>query len=750
MKKESSPSPKDPQTKSKGGSSKNVENTVFLRFTPYNPEIRRHTVQDIASEVGPIKKCSIIHKNDRSYGFIKFTCREDAVTAATQLHGRNLGPSTTLHAELASTTGSHTTHNNNNSTAGPTKPSTRPADEYTTTNKTSATISNKKTSRLMLRNLSFYATEKDIRKALKGTALTEVHIPLVGGKQPRGFAFVTCASAAAAKALTEQGQPVLIRKRQVEISFAMDKTAYEKNSGEKNKHKRMKKEESKSMEVDDESMHDSNADDDDQSVESVDYGSENEDEAKKISSNHDRTAVAEQRCLFMRNLPFDCTRHDVFELFRTFGYVTAIYIVKENKVPKGTAFVSFKTPESAAKALEQAAASEFVSQQETLTQTPSTGLFLKGRQIFVNLAVDKETAKTLTSEIKGRDRRNLYLRGEGRVENKDETSTEWDDLPEVDKTKRQTAWSDKITKLKSPLFFMNPNRLSIRNLKKTIDEAALKQLCALGVSRGLPRVTTQDQVAHWKAAGTLNARELLTMANDDDAVPAFDSANIKQHIPSVHIHRDFAGAAKGQKSGGVSRGFGFCEFEHHAHALACLRELNNNLEYAKEYAAGLQNSRLIVEFTVENTVKAKQQAEQKERQRSNQLKQQAEHQHQQQQAKKPKSFNQRKKQQEQAAPKSRGAAQREKKRKQREIDADTAPARQTTAAPATRQGEKPIQQEHPLPRGGKKPPKKKPKIDQGDATFARLVESYKKQAVLVMGGGGSVQQDGGKKKRWYE
>lgn len=35
-----------------------------------------------------------------------------------------------------------------------------------------------------------------------------------------------------------------------------------------------------------------------------------------------------------------------------------------------------------------------------------------------------------------------------------------------------------------------------------------------------------------------------------------------------------------------SRGYGFVEFVHHSHALACLRELNNNPAYTKHSTTG--------------------------------------------------------------------------------------------------------------------------------------------------------------------
>ena len=45
-----------------------------------------------------------------------------------------------------------------------------------------------------------------------------------------------------------------------------------------------------------------------------------------------------------------------------------------------------------------------------------------------------------------------------------------------DRAKRERAFADKSTKLRSPLFFINPNRISIRNLNKEVNESQLKSL----------------------------------------------------------------------------------------------------------------------------------------------------------------------------------------------------------------------------------------------------------------------------------
>jgi hypothetical protein len=56
-----------------------------------------------------------------------------------------------------------------------------------------------------------------------------------------------------------------------------------------------------------------------------------------------------------------------------------------------------------------------------------------------------------------------------------------------------------------------------------------------------------------------------------------------------------------------SRGYGFVEFAHHSHALACLRELNNSANPAysdlASSSSGEGRGRLIVEFALENVRK---------------------------------------------------------------------------------------------------------------------------------------------------
>jgi nucleolar protein 4 len=748
--------------------------TVFCRFTPPLDSLRRHDLETALSNVGPIKKASLILQDSKAFGFVKFTCQQDAEAAAKQCNGINVtlsdGQTTVLHVGLASespnTSGGGTK-------AAPSAGTTKSAESADTTNLTGTEqdelATKKKNCRLILRNLPFTANEKDIRKVLKQYGeLLEVHLPTVKGMH-RGFGFVTYQTAAQAKAACVEGQ-VEIKGRTVQVGHALNKTVHQQQKQKEEKTSlREKKQQAKATKPavgddvvdesnvnhdDDDDFNDKNDDDD-----NADDHSQATDSTDDTSgSQHDNDAVSEKRELFLRNLPFDATRQDVFELMRQFGHIRAIYICRDKVtgIPKGTAFCIYEKQASAQRAIDGA-----------------EGLVCKDRSVQIDFAVDKDTATTLTTTEKdnrlGKDRRNMYLKEEGRVH--DES---WDHLPDGDKEKRQRAWSEKTTKLRSPLFFINPTRLSIRNLNKTITEAQLKQLCVQATTRGLERklVTSEDEIKQWKAKGELTTREILARIQEleqdkNTVVPEFDDKNVRRYIPSVFIDRDFNGGSK-NKQDAPSRGFGFVQFEHHAHALACLRELNNSVEYASEFVIGGKHAmdvkkraqkrkkmdqadselvgedgrvkipRLIVEFTVENKVKAKQQAENRSKQESNMIKQKGE----------------------QTAPvtkkeknKSRGKKQREKKRKQLESgepeqSIDTKNKTKEVVAGL----EIPVESEKPKMKAIK--PQKKQKIDKDEAKFTELVESYKRSFAATSEETATVEvskeKANSQEKRWFE
>lgn len=920
---------------------KSVDNTVFVRFVPPpQHKVLRHQVEDIFSQIGPIKKSNWINNNSSStnskpssddvadtaattttirsskgYGFVKYVSQQDAQTASQELDNTKIqmdGREYTLKVELASRS-TATAAVAAASTAPVTTPTLVASNKNDNNNKkrkanslgaASAVVAaevdhdisgnadddpqqlqlqlQKKSSRIILRNLSFYAKESHIVRAMQEQfgKVVDVHLPRCAvvvdddnhhnqGKQQQqkqqkqqvlGFGFCTFADPADAQKAVDAKQ-VTLQKRTVQLDWSVPKNVHQQQ--QKQQKNQQQPHPKPPKDDDDDELYEEPREEDKSESDGSASGDEDEDndnEDDNSPSGHDGSsadddgdndvemdkeeeadsdidskgdqdinddAVDRKSCLFLRNLPFDTTRHDLFQLFSKYGYIKGIYLVhdKSTGMLKGTAFVTYSKASSAQRAMDDAAstmlsdrsadAASFVSQkQATKDGTSATAvnkgsLMLKGRKILVDFAVDKETAATFDAKehlVPSADRRNLYLQAESRVESSsvDPTANNadtWNDLPPQDQKKRQSALKDKTTKLLSPIFFINPHRLSFRNLAKHVDEAGLQQLCELAITRGLDKrlVGAKDQIAHWKALGEMTTRDILAKvqsleANGEDVIPGWNkSVNIKDLIPSVYIDRDFG--PNGKKKDAPSRGFGFAEFTHHAHALACLRELNNNPAYSREFAAGgksveatkkrsrkvkkigdtngglsstdyigddgrIHVPRLIVDFTVENKIKAKKQAERRIQQQVNQQKQKLET------TKKKKNEvldadaddAKQKKQ-------SRGAKQRQKKRQRRESGEEErerqVDLRTKAMAEATREMRKErLEQKRKLKLDIKlksiKPPKKKNKqnkMDQDDEKFENIVKTYtndlEAETELQRGGDKNIRASA-KQKRWFD
>jgi nucleolar protein 4 len=718
-----------------GQATKSTDNTIFVRFLPPSSDVNRWHLEEHFSQVGPIKKCSVISNKEKGglgYGFVKFVSQQDALTASKQCNDTFLivdGKNYKLKVTLASNQDDDGKSRQPEKNIIDTKPQQQSnvkklstsqkeveSQKHTVTNIPSKEneseikdaeelllAKRKRTCRVIIRNLSFYANENHIRTVLEKEygPIVEITLPRVSETLHRGFCFVTFESALHARKATEpRKEPLNIKNRAVAIDFALAKAVHQKSRNETttNDESSSDNDENKDNEEDeDHNMDDAAANQDEEGKDDDDSNEENDDddddEESLVESENEKTqldsgsktkkprhqapeideGVAQSKTIFLRNLPFDTTRDDIFQLMRKFGHIESIYPVmeKDTGVFKGTAFCTFRDSEAASRALEASATSgNLNNSQRSLLAEGGEGIQLRGRRIFIDLAVDKQTASTLTLEKKdgikssGKDKRCLYLSSEGYVSSQTADSNvtdikSWENLPESDQLKRQRALTDKTTKLKSPLFFINPTRLSIRNLAKHVDEIVLKDLCVKALRLGLENnlVKVDDQVAFWRASLGLGTREIMKKLNEataaedkDPIIPEFQEKNVKRFIPSVFIDRDFSSS---KKEKGVSRGFGFVDFTHHIHALACLRELNNNIDYSAEYVANgkqalllrgkrnkpskkkgalqdgdNQNSvripRLIVEFTVENKVKAQQQVAKREKQRANATAQQTE------------------------------------------------------------------------------------------------------------------------------
>ena len=157
-------------------------------------------------------------------------------------------------------------------------------------------------------------------------------------------------------------------------------------------------------------------------------------------------------------------------------------------------------------------------------------------------------------------------------------------MPATDLAKRETAASEKRTKLKSPMFFVSPTRLSIRNLAKGVDDAALKALARRGAAAGLAAGLvdpTEGDPALMPPRGTPLPTRVVIQSAKIVREAGLDAAGGPRG-------RDGSGRARFEADGVTprSRGYGFVDFADHITALAALRYLNNNPELSAEAAAG--------------------------------------------------------------------------------------------------------------------------------------------------------------------
>ena len=667
--------------------------TIFVRQIPSGAS--RTLLEDFFSQYGPVKKCSIIKPKDEAerkclYGFVKYSNERDALSAMKQLREsrKKKTEQTTddIFANLVVELADYKKVDKKKDSKAEKLRSPGDDNENITKNiclnhkkpvpsESSAKLSiQKRSSRVIVRNLSFRASIDHVKKALSQFGpIVEVHIPTVdvsliedhvsagmkNKKQHRGFAFVTFGDDVGAKqsiiASQDKSNPIFIMDRNVAIELALPKDKHQTTQRFFDDTNLMPATENIVEEVEEhaelgaKSFDSTGNKEKPELISRVDCGTialksmRSVDSDESISSdidesNHSRPVddVQENRTIFVRNIPYDATRHDLFELFRKYGRVDSIYLVKEKTtdVCKGTAFVKFHQAIACERAIEASAAGSFkitpfngsktFSSEDLQNLYDEEGIVFQGRRLLVNQAVDRQVASSLTAErdedgkvIKraGADKRNLYLRAEGHVSPSDPNL--WAMLPPIDQSKRERAWSEKKAKLRSPIFFINPYRISVRNLSSKVDKSKLKRLAVEATLQGLKskKVTSKDISNYLLAQGR--------QSNNSQAmcIPEFNEKNIKEYIPSTYVCHENSNSVDNKLSG-KSKGFGFIEFKFHAHALACLRELNNNTKYSAEFVAGAKPfaasvmerepnkiPRLIVEFAVENRAKVKLQLE---------------------------------------------------------------------------------------------------------------------------------------------
>ncbi|GBL77878.1 RNA-binding protein 28 [Araneus ventricosus] len=176
---------------------------------------------------------------------------------------------------------------------------------------------------------------------------------------------------------------------------------------------------------------------------------------KKVRSND----VNERKTVFLRNVSFATTEESLGEEMAKYGEYEYCVLVRDQLTdyPKGSAFVKFKTKESAEKLIEQS--------------DVDPGVTVDGRRIFCIIAVRKDAIPAKKPQEK-KDKRNLNLLRVGIIK-----PEEANGMSKADMAKRTRLEMIKKAKLKNVNFFISETRLLIQNLPLNFTDTMLRQLC---------------------------------------------------------------------------------------------------------------------------------------------------------------------------------------------------------------------------------------------------------------------------------
>jgi len=188
-------------------------------------------------------------------------------------------------------------------------------------------------------------------------------------------------------------------------------------------------------------------------------------------------------------------------------------------------------------------------------------------------------------------------------------------IPKLDLNKRIHSEAERKTKLKSPLFFVSPTRLSVRNINR--NEKTEES------DKDGDFVTEYILKTEFRKAAELGMKKGVVGDKEGDPFlfpigwPKNRSKFTKPKVLQCRLLREESKDLTGGKgkNSGRPKGYGFVEFSEHVYALAALRVLNNNPAYAHLAFGGKKamkrpentRSRLIVEFAVENAAKVREQ-----------------------------------------------------------------------------------------------------------------------------------------------
>lgn len=464
----------------------------------------------------------------------------------------------------------------------------------------------KKRARVVIRNLSFQATEEDLREHFsKYGGIEEISILTRSDGKRVGCAFIQFAWVQAAAKAIHHANMQPIRGRCISVDWAIPKNKFCKDSqdagvgdtaqvkvekesdlGEIKEEKdsdvlqedieelgsgeeRDKSSDSAESDADDDQSsrkqsrdarrtkveanededEDLSEDDDEIDKQNDDEEAEEEKETKRPRvESHD---VAEGKTVFLKNVPFSVKNEELKQFIEQFGpvYYALVCIDPLTEHSKGTAFVKFKNLEDAEKCLNAGEQLRFKDQ------------IMEAHKALERNEVENRAA---LKKYKERDSRNLYLVKEGVVLAGSPAAA---GVSSADMAKRLQLEQWKSQILRNLNMFVSRGRLVVHNLPPTLDDAMLRKIFE---RHGNPNAIIRE------------ARVMRDLKNVD---------------------------AKGV---GKSKEYGFVSYTKHEDALKALRAINNNPNIFSN------NKRPIVAFSIENRimVNAKQRRIEKSREKN--------------------------------------------------------------------------------------------------------------------------------------
>ncbi|KAK4049390.1 RNA recognition motif-containing protein [Microbotryomycetes sp. JL201] len=400
------------------------------------------------------------------------------------------------------------------------------------------------------------------------------------------------------------------RGRLVAVDWALGKDEWEKAQQEDgaladDKPDQDQEDEDDTEESSDDSDEEESEEDSDSDLEPVALGAESEEEKSQDDEDedeeHDAKDDTKGTTLFVRNLSFEATEAEAYDLFKQFGPLRYARIVYDptTKRSRGTAFVHFWNDEDAHEVLRESESlnngifSGETSDKKARTATKSlltadpgssqaAKLTLHGRVLAAVPAVSKDDADKLREDRDKKggtktDRRNLYLMREGVV------FPSWPlakELHPADMNARQMSFEARKSLLRSnPSLFISRTRLSIRQIPLYVTDGMLKRLANHAakefereVKAGRRKPLTREELQAFVADASGSA---------PPAAPAVNAKGIPQsRIKQSKILRqtDRVDPLTGL---GRSKGYGFLEMATHADALRVLRWANANKEVGR-------------------------------------------------------------------------------------------------------------------------------------------------------------------------